>query len=141
MDVDLAAAFTRELHGFVATVGTRRALPTCCYVGRPGEPGHDDRVALADPGSADTALRTDLVERALDGLLEPETACAWLTRGGELGATDTEIAWSCAAQTAFARHGLRLPAFVVLTRRAWVDLVSGEGRAWRRVRTRTPGAH
>ncbi len=134
MRADLAAAITRELRSFVAGSGTRRALPTTCHVGHP----HGQQVELA--GVDDAALQADLVERAIDGLLDTEMACAWVTRGGDLGVTDADAAWFAAARAGFARHGLPLCAFVVVTRTAWVDLVSGTRREWRRVRTRPPAA-
>jgi hypothetical protein len=124
---DLTAALTGEQRAFVAAAGTRRALPTTCHVGHPG----GERVALpAEP----VALRADLVERALDGLRDLDGACAWLTRGGDLGSTDADLEWFAAARHGFGRHGLDLRAFVVMNRRAWVDLVSGERREWHRVR-------
>jgi hypothetical protein len=134
MHADLAAAITQELRGFVAAAGTRRALPTTCHVGRPA----DEHVAL--PEVDDPGLRADLVERAIDGLVSLENACAWLTRAGDVGMTDTDATWFAAARAGFARHGIVLPAFVVVTRTAWLDLVSGEQRVWSRVRTRPPAA-
>ncbi len=134
MDADVAAAITRELRVFVATAGTRRLLPATCRVGHPGA----DQVVLADVQEA--SLRADLVERAIDGLLDTEGACAWVTRGGDVGLTDADAAWFAAARAGFGRHGLPLPAFVVITRSAWTDLVSGAHREWRRVRTRPPAA-
>jgi hypothetical protein len=134
MDQELAQGITRELRAFVAAAGTRRALPATCHVGRPGATS----TSLADV--AEASLMADLVERAIDGLLETEGACAWVTRGGDLGITDADAAWFAAARAGFARHGLALPAFVVVTRTAWMDLVGGERREWRRVRTRPPAA-
>jgi hypothetical protein len=134
MHADLAAAIGDELRGFVAAAGTRRALPTTCHVGHPG----GEQVAL--PDVQDDSLRADLVERAIDGLRETEGACAWVTRGGDLGTTDADAAWFAAARHGFARHGLPLPGFVVVTRTAWQDLVGGTTREWRRVRSRRPGA-
>jgi hypothetical protein len=130
MDADLAAAITTELRAFVATAGTRRALPTTCHVGHPA----GEHVDL--PDVADQSLRTDLVVRAIDGLGVTAGACAWITRGGELGTTDVDAGWLAAARQGFARHGLPLPTFAVVTRNAWIDLVSGERRVWRRVRSR-----
>ncbi len=128
MDPVLADAVTRELRAFVAAAGTTRALPTTVHVGHPG----GERVALADvPGAG---LRADLVTRSLDGLLVLEGACVWLTRGGRPGIGDVDAGWWAAARQGFARHGLVLPAFVVLTRTAWQDHVSGEQRSWSRVR-------
>ena len=134
MDSDLAKRITEELRAFVQAAGTRRALRTTCHVGHPcGE-----QVSLATV--ADAGLRADLVERAIDVLGIEAGACAWVTRGGDLGTTDADAAWFAAARAGYARHGLVLPAFVVVTRRAWLDLVNGERREWRRVRTRARGA-
>jgi hypothetical protein len=128
MDAELAAAITQELRTFAAAAGTRRALPTVCHVGHPA----GEQVAL--PVVADPGLRTDLVERAIDGLETAGGACAWLTRGGGLETIDSDLGWWAAARQGFARHGLALPAFVVVTRTAWLDLVSDSRRTWRRVR-------
>ena len=136
MDTLLAASLQEEVRAFVAAAGTRRSLPTTCHVGRPGE----QRVELPHLAGMDRALRTDLVERALDGLLVTDGACAWLTRPGELGTSDADVEWYAAARTAFARHRLRLTAFCVLNRTGWVDLVSGQRREWTRVRSRTRSA-
>jgi hypothetical protein len=134
VDVELGQRVTQELRAFVAAAGTRRALQTTCHVGHPG----GEQVPLADVD--EPSLRTDLVERAIDGLGAIDGACAWVTRGGDLGTTDADANWFAAARAGFARHGLTLPAFVIVTRTAWMDLVSGERRQWRRVRTRPRGA-
>jgi hypothetical protein len=119
MNADLAAGITQELRAFVAAAGTRRGLPTTCHVGHPG----GEKVGLA--WVEDAGLRPDLVVRAIEGLA---------TTGEAVGA------WFAAARHGFARHDLSLPAFAVVTRTAWVDLVSGERREWRRVRTRRRAA-
>ena len=134
MHAELADAITHELRAFVTAAGTRRALPTTVHVGQPA----GEHVVL--PEVDDQGLRTDLVVRAIDGFAEIEGACGWVTRGGEVGTTDTDAAWFAAARSGFARHGLVLPAFAVVTRTAWLDLVSGEQRGWSRVRTRRPAA-
>jgi hypothetical protein len=134
VDADLAAAITAELRAFVASAGTRRALPTTCHVGHPG----GEQVTL--PEAYDAGLRTDLVERAIDGLTTTEGACVWITRGGDLGTSDSDVGWYAAARQGFARHGLELTAFVLVTRTAWLDLVDGEQRTWRRVRRPHPPA-
>jgi hypothetical protein len=129
----LAAGIHVELRAFVTAAGTRRSLPITCGVGHPG--GQHTR--FAHEVTAEAALRADLVERVIDGLLDTTDACAWLTRGGELELTDADAEWFAAARTAFARHGLPLPAFFVLNRSGWVDLVTGEHREWSRVRKRS----
>jgi hypothetical protein len=130
MDPVVAAAIKAEVRAFVTSAGTRRALPTACHVGAPG----GERIDLGHETGHDQSLRTDLVERALDGLETTDGACAWLTRAGDLGLGDADASWFAAARGGFGRHGLALPAFFVLNRTGWVDLVTGEGRSWSRVR-------
>ena len=132
MNPTLAAAIKAELGEFAASAGTRRDLQTTCHVGHPG----GERTRFAHLEVEDTCPRADLVERAIDGLLTTAGACAWLTRSGELGLVDADAEWFSAARAGFARHGLPLPAFLVLNRRGWVDLVSGERREWYRIRSR-----
>ncbi len=132
MDGAVAAAIGVELRAFVTAAGTRRALPTTCHVGILGA----ERVELRDGDAHDIALRTDLVERALDGLDSVLGSGGWLTRGGDLTRCDADAGWFAAARTGFDRHGLRLPWFFVVNRTGWVDLVSGETRTWSRVRAR-----
>ena len=134
MDASLAAAIRTEVRSFVTAAGTKRSLPPTCHVGHLG--GEHARLAHTHEPS----LRADLVERAIDGLLVTDGACAWVTRSGELTMTDADAEWFTAARTAFARHGLALPAFFVLNRSGWVDLVTGEQRRWQRVRASPPVA-
>lgn len=132
MDNALAAGIRTELWAFVSAAGTRRCLPTTCHVGHPG--GEQSRWH-ADV-TIDPSLRADLVERAIDGLAVTEGTCAWVCRGGELEISDVDAEWFTAARTGLARHGLELPAFFVLNRTGWLDLVSEEHRQWSRVRSR-----
>lgn len=134
MRTTLATGIHGELRAFVTSAGTRRSLPTSCHVGHPG----GQQSSFPHGVTTESSLRSDLVERVIDGLLDPTDACAWVTRGGELSLADADAEWFAAARTAFARHGLSLPAFFVLNRSGWVDLVTGETRAWRRVRNRSP---
>lgn len=135
MKSSLATAIHAELRTFVATAGTRRSLATTCHVGHPG--GESRRWLHGGPRD-DASMRADLVERALDGLAVTEGACGWLTRGGDLELVDADAEWFAACRTAFARHGVPLPAFFVLNRTGWLDLVTGERRQWTRVRSRSP---
>ncbi len=130
MDPALHEAVTGELRAFVRDAGRRRSLSTTCHLGLPG----GDRVSIPHDEAHDLSLRTDLVVRALDGLLSTDGACAWVTRGGSAGTVDADAEWFAASRAGFAGHGLRLPAFLVLHRYGWVDLVSGEQRRWLRVR-------
>ena len=132
MRTTLVAGIRVELRAFVTSAGTRRSLPITCHVGHPG----GQQSSFPHDVTTDGSLRADLVERVLDGLLDLTDACAWVTRGGELDLADADAEWFAAARTAFGRHGLPLPAFFVLNRSGWVDLVTGERRAWHRVRNR-----
>jgi hypothetical protein len=130
MDSSLTAAVLVELRAFVSSAGHRRSLPPTCHVGHPG----GQHCWFAHHEVDHPSLRADLVERAIDGLAETSGACAWVTRSGGLHLIDADADWFAAARTGFGRHGLVLPAFFVLNRTGWVDLVSGERREWSRVR-------
>lgn len=133
MDPALATAIHSQLRTFVTAAGTTRSLPTICHVGHPGgEHAHWVHGGRDDEAS----LRADLVERAVDGLSVTQGACAWVTRAGQLEIGDADAEWFTAVRSGFARHGLELPAFFVLNRSGWVDLVNGERRQWSRVRAR-----
>lgn len=123
----------------------RRAVPPALWLGRlPAREQPDSRadcVSLPYAVWPDEALAGDLVTRALE-VLEPapggppEPAYLWLTRTGGPEPEEGDLAWLRAGGTAFARHGLRLGHFVVISRRAWTDLVEGTGQKWYRVRRR-----
>lgn len=119
-----------EVLRLVVGAGSTRHLPPRCWVGRPGE----DATRLPEAEGACHEVRAALVERALDGLERTDEALCWVSRSGELSAGDVEVTWWAAARDGFSRHGLELPAFCVLNRYGWVDLVSGTGRTWSRLR-------
>lgn len=135
MDPSLSSAFHEELRAFVGAAGTRRALTTTCHVGHPG--GQRAQWQHGGPDD-DPTMRIDLVVRAIDGLLHTERAGAWITRSGDLALVDADAEWFAATQAGFAHYALELPFFLVLNRTGWVDLVSGERRAWSRVRPSRP---
>ena len=130
MGPDHSEALRLEVRALVTAAGTRRNLPTTVHVGEPWA----ERRVIHDPGDLDAGLRVDLVTRALDGLGDLAPACTWLTRSGPLALTDADAAWLAASRSAFARYGIELPAFFVLTRTGWVDHLSGARRTWTRVR-------
>jgi hypothetical protein len=132
MHAALTVGIMAELRALVDAAGTRRAIPTTCHVGHPG----GDQSRFPHRVVDEPSLRADLVERAIDGLRETDRACAWVSRGGELELNDADAEWLAATRIAFGRHGLVLPAFFVVNRHGWVDLVSGERRQWTRVRSR-----
>lgn len=128
----LAALVRAELQAYVGGLGRRRAAGAVVYVGRLAGP----RAEVSDAGltGRETTWRADLLERAIDGVEDP--VHAWLTRCGDPTPNPADLAWCAAARIAFARHGLALPAFHLLTRYGWRDLLSGEAVTFSRVRNR-----
>lgn len=120
------------MRDFVADAGLRRVLPATMHVGSP-EGSH---VELADEPWQDDGLRAALVARALEALPDADfdRALPWLTRTGELATHDADLRWCAGARSGFARHGLELPGFFVVTRRGWRNLLTGEEHRWGRVR-------
>ncbi len=110
-----------EVRRLVTGAGTRRSVSRRCHVGTPG----GKRLTLPElpalPGP-DAALAQDLVTRALDGLSDPATAYAWLTRFGPRTPDDGDRFWHAAAAGGFDRHGLRLRSFWVVHRTGYVEL-------------------
>jgi hypothetical protein len=133
-----------ELRRFVRAAGRRRALSMTAYAGVPAGPC----AALDTPAPTSTVhgpdrhlgpdhtLRSDLVLRALEGVPDLAGTCAWVTRSGRLEPRDLDRAWLAAARTGFARLGLQLPAFFVLNRQGWHELIGARRREWSRVRPR-----
>lgn len=130
MEAALQVAVKDEIRRFNAQVGPRRVVPPRVTVGRPGS----QSIVLAETSPLTAALRTDLLERAVDGLLSTEGAFVWVARIGGSDPVETDDLWFQAARQAFARHGLPLERFLVLHRRGWRDLVTGERQEWPRVR-------
>jgi hypothetical protein len=130
----LARGISAELRQFVRGAGRRRMLPFTAYVGVPGGP----RTALGDD-AREPVLRADLVERGVDavalGVAESQRTCAWVTRADGLDPETRDLEWMVAAHTGFARHGLELPAFFVVGRYGWHELLSGRTRTWTRIRS------
>lgn len=133
----LAGQLRAELCSFVSAAGTRRLLPTTFHLGQPG----GDRQSLDDDRTFDDGLRADLVTRMIDALSpDQEAAVPWVTRTGELAATDADLRWLRASTAAFHRHGWELSSFVVVTRQGWRNLATEEIRRWQRVRPGRLGA-
>jgi hypothetical protein len=108
-------------------------LPFTAYVGVPGA----RRVCFGED-VRDPVLRADLVERAVDalapGVAENGRACAWVTRADGLDPETRDLEWLAAAHIGFGRHGLELPAFFLVGRYGWHEVLSGRTRTWTRVR-------
>jgi hypothetical protein len=130
-----------EVVRVVTAAGRRRTILPVCHVGHPaGEQSALPESQVAEntaDATAAAALRTDLVVRALDGLLSTTGACTWVVRSGPLTPTDADAAWWSAARSGFARHDVPLEHVVLVNRSGWRDLVGGESRSWSRVRPLT----
>jgi hypothetical protein len=120
----------------VTELGSRRTTPPLLHLGVPGR-GHR---AFADDPGYDSGLRADVLERALDAMELDPVPLAWVTRDGDLAPGDLDYAWFAATGEAFGRYGLRLPAFFVMTRRGWFDLLSDASPVRRSVRPRRRGS-
>lgn len=133
MDIPSALPRAGELNhllfAFVSASGRTRALPTTLHVGQP----RVEVVDIPDSAAYDTALRTDLVERALS-CLDCPAPFGWITRTGALIAGDRDHQWHVAVLSAAERLGLPDPDFYVITRYGWLDLRSGDLQEWHRVR-------
>jgi hypothetical protein len=110
----------------------RRRFPPVFQLGSPGSPP-TGRVDESDD-RLDHALRCELLAAMLRRCA-PGRLMAWLTRPGDLGVQDVDLAWLRALVTVGAETGRPLP-FVVVTRRGWRDPLSGTCRSWARVRQR-----
>jgi hypothetical protein len=134
-DIDslpLAGQLRAALCDFVSAAGTRRRLPTLFHVGTPG----GVHVTVPHDPYFDHGLRTDLVERAIDGLdaVAAQRPVPWLTRCGDLTPGDADLAWFAATREGFARHDRTIPGFFVITRHGWLNLANDDVVRWRRVR-------
>ena len=90
-------------------------------------------VRAQDLPAVDAALRIDVVS-SLVAQTPPEAVRAWVTRAGEPHPHDLDLEWLSAATVAFGIHGRHLAGFYALTRSGWLDVRTGERRAWKRLR-------
>lgn len=112
----------------------RHRFETVVHVGEVGGDHRACPVPSQDP-VLDAGTRTDVVS----GLLEtaPVGPCAvsvWITRAGDPVVQDEDLAWLSAATRAFDAAGRPLGGFWSVTRTGWLDVRSGEGRSWKRLR-------
>jgi hypothetical protein len=133
VDDPTALLLHAEVRRLKTLSGRRRAVPSCLNVGTLA--GVRIVVPVAAVGTAyDAGLYADLVTRALDRLDRPADQHAWLTRRGDLAAGDQDLLWQAGAAAALARHGVLDRRFLVVTRRGWLDVGTGEARSWSRMR-------
>ena len=86
-----------------------------------------------DVPAMDIGLRIDVVS-SLVGQSAPEAISAWVTRPGAPHAHDVDLEWLAAANVAFGIHGRELAGFYAITRSGWLDVRTGEHKAWKRLR-------
>ena len=108
----------------------RRRFPPALHV---GVPGGSMRTFEPRDEPLDHALRVEVVEALVQSLgrRSPGPPLVWLTRPGPLRLEDADLDWVSATRTASGELGIAL-RFVVVSRRAWMDPVSGASRSWRR---------
>lgn len=125
----IAGAMHAEMRSLSKRLGRRAAAINELRVGIPGDaPFVIETSSILDPG-----LRHDVTSRALEGLVAP-APLAWLVRTGEVSLQDHDLAWFSAVRRAFDAHDLPLRTFHVVTRRGWIEVVSGQQIQWRRLR-------
>ena len=134
MDSQDTAALLRAEVGRLRAQESRRRFDTVVHVGSLGGSPRTCPVPSADP-VLDVGTRTDVVSALLENApMVGRTACVWLTRAGDPQLQDEDLAWLSAASSAFGARGRRLGGFWTVTRTGWLDVRSGEGRTWKRLR-------
>jgi hypothetical protein len=114
---------------------SRRRFDSVVHVGRLGGSTRTCTVPLASLSVLDAGTRTEVVSLLLEEhALFEEVASVWLTRAGDPLLQDDDLAWLSAACRAFAALGWTLDGFWVVTRTGWLDVRTGEGRTWKRLR-------
>lgn len=118
----------------------RRRHPLGIHVGEPGAWRESVELAWPEPRWHDGGLRRDVVAGLVARTDTAVTrAHGWITRPGVPELHDADLAWYAAAVHGCGVHGVVLTGFHAVTRTGWVDVVTGECRAWRRLRL-GPGA-
>jgi hypothetical protein len=137
--IDVAAAWRREVGQFRARE-QRRRHPLGIHVGDPAGWRESVELPWPEPRWHDAGVRADVVT-ALLARTAPRVLAAscWLTRPGVPELHDADLEWYAAAVRGFGAHDLTLTGFRAVTRTGWIDVVTGERRAWRRLRL-GPGA-
>jgi hypothetical protein len=112
---------------------TRRTFDTAVHVGRLGGESAGFVARAQDLPVLDAGLRTDVVCGLLAGLTTA-AGTAWVVRAGTPEVQDVDLRWFAAARTATDLLGRGLDGCYVVTRTGWLDLVTGRGRTWVRLR-------
>ena len=135
-DEDASGDWRVEVGRFRAGLD-RFVFPLGVHVGWPAAERVSLEVPWPVPREYDAGLRFDLLDALVDawaGEHPGQTAWAWLTRPGVGELHDVDQEWHAAAVRAFGAHEVGLQGFRVVTRNAWLDVVTGEQRRWKRLR-------
>ena len=136
---DPRAVWRREVGEFRSRE-QRRRHPLGVHIGQPAGRRETLELSWPEPSWHDSGLRVELVTGLLTrGGAEARTAYGWITRPGVSEPHDADLAWYAAALSGFAAHGVELAGFYAVTRTGWLEVATGERRAWKRLRL-GPGA-
>jgi hypothetical protein len=114
---------------------SRQRFDTVVHVGRLGGEHRTCTVPTAELGVVDAGTRTEVILRLLEEDPVPESPSGvWITRAGEPHLQDHDLAWHSAACLAFGALERQLEGFWTVTRTGWLDVRTGEGRTWKRLR-------
>ncbi len=136
---DPRAGWRREV-GELRVREQRRRHPLGVHVGEPAGRRESLELPWPEPGWYDSGLRVDLVTALLarPGARVGSAAC-WLTRPGVPDLHDADLAWYAAALRGFGAQDVTLTGFYAVTRSGWLEVATGDRRAWKRLRL-GPGA-
>ena len=112
---------------------SRRVFDAALHIGTLAGERDSWQLLAQDLPALDAGLRVDVVCRLLANGDAPGRT-AWLVRSGLPELSDRDLAWFAASTAAFGIHAVRLEGFYVITRTGWLDVRSGAGRVWKRLR-------
>ena len=119
--------------GLLRARESRRVFDTTVYVGTLGGDRDSFVVRARDVPAIDGAVRIDVVSALVERTADDHRSL-WLTRVGTPDPYEQDLAWQRAARAGFAMHGRTLEGCFAITRYGWRDLLTGESRAWKRLR-------
>ena len=126
-------ALLRDEVGRLRLRETRRVFDISVNVGTLGGERDSFVVRAQDMPVVDTELRTDVVS-ALVETTAPTWRTAWLVRPGLPEPHDLDFEWLSATRVAFGIHARTLDGFYTVTRGGWLNVLTGERKAWKRLR-------
>ena len=120
-------------------VERRRRFPLGVHLGHPDGPRRGVELPWPVPAEYDVGLRFDVVDALVHALLEDPPhegpVWAWSTRPGVPEMHDRDLEWCSVALRAVEAQALTFAGFRAVTRTGWLDVLSGERRTWKRLRS------